>query len=346
TLAHLSKTCKQLNLVTTPHLYHRPACSNRWLLIRTLIARPDLALCVKQLHDLVLGGLVTGELDDPSVFPPEVARRFENSRFAQVIMVMARQARGNKQKVTMSLWPRLGGRTESLDMLASLCLNVELVRPSAFSSDIFVWNSPNPLMHLSHIRLPDPIGEPETKRISLALLARILTMAPHVTHLRCSLEAVQQSVELLAFPVSTHLIELTLKYSGISAPALTRLLAACPNLRAFDYDGSAHFTPPQVQEALVRHTPKLVSLGLSACIGHLSGNSLTEVMRSLAHCPSSSIWSWIFSICCLGLTMTTIGLTWAPYALSACYRPRYVRSTSTGWQMMRVFSSSSSCETR
>lgn len=49
TLAALCRTSKRVNAIATRHLYHRLACERWELLLRTLLDRPDLALCVKHL---------------------------------------------------------------------------------------------------------------------------------------------------------------------------------------------------------------------------------------------------------------------------------------------------------
>ncbi len=51
TLHRLTLTCQLLNAIATPHLYHYPLPDRWWLLVRTLIARPDLGQAVWHLFD-------------------------------------------------------------------------------------------------------------------------------------------------------------------------------------------------------------------------------------------------------------------------------------------------------
>jgi hypothetical protein len=280
-LARLGLTCRQLNAVATPHLYHRPACSNRWLLIRTLIARPDLALCVRHLCDFALGDPTMTNRLDPFFLrpvPPEVASHFEN-------LILNRFLAHREAELGWYRWER----AETLNMMASLCLNVEQIVAGALGPDMpFSWSVSNSLTRLKDLALQDW----NAGGMPLERLARIGTTAPRLTRLLFSL-AIREPFQMqpLALPTFAHLVDLTLQGSCLPAQLLPHLLAACPNLRSFAYwayvvydleEGVAHITPRQAQDVLVRHAPSLVSLTLHTIAGDTTSNSPTTVMRFLA----------------------------------------------------------------
>ncbi|KAJ4291584.1 hypothetical protein N0V88_006183 [Collariella sp. IMI 366227] len=278
-VAHLKRLCQistRLNLIATPHLYHRPACQDWWLLARTLIERPDLASHVKHLN-IDYWHYVSDHLSNP-LFSSLLAEHFSDSGLARAFEAVAH---GNSNSVW---WENEG--TESMDMVISLCPGLETLDASPVTGPgLFSFRAPpGSLPRLNRLTIghhPREIG------LNFVQLRLIASTAPRLTVLSCH-HVYQPVLDPTTPPfIFTHLAELCLSKSVLSLAALTTLLTACPHLQSFSYAAREfpqqhrlRFTPREAQNALIQHCPNLRSLSLYLCHG-LTNNSLMPPASSL-----------------------------------------------------------------
>ncbi len=265
-LLQLTRTCKLLSTVATPHLYHRPLTSRWWLLARTLVARPDLALHVRSLLDneKVRERPFAGR-EPPEAFPAEVLRRFPDSALARATDE-ERDAIVDT-RVPWQVQTSWCDSSETLDMLVSLCTAVREIdaRTRTFNTpNMFIWSAPGSLPELKHLTLRHLSLGPS---LSLNLLAQVATAGPNLT--RVALYDLKQDAGgPQIMPDMPNLVALSLWKAAVCPQSLENLLAACPNLRSFAYLSApigAHepVTRSKMARALVRAAPNLTSLVLS-----------------------------------------------------------------------------------
>lgn len=264
-LLQLTRTCKLVNAVATPHLYHHPMTSRWWLLARTLLARPDLGLHVRSLLDNdKLRHRPIAENTVLAPFPTEVQSHFADS-------ALARATEEERHAITDTSLPWRDRMTwsdssETLDMLVSLCPDVQeiiAIVGTLNTPNILIWSPQASLPNLRRFKLSK--SSPGAG-LSLNLLAQVATAAPNLTSV--ALFAVEQNASSLqTLPAMPSLVALALRDAAICSETLRKLLAVCPNLQSFTYHAAppgAHerVTRTEIAHALVGAAPNLTSLEL------------------------------------------------------------------------------------
>ena len=266
TLLRLTRTCKLLNAVATPHLYHHPLTSRWWLLARTLVVRPDLGLHVRSLldNDKVRERPFAGN-EAPESFPIEVLSRFADSALARATEE-ERDAIVDT-RVPWQVQTSWCDSSETLDMLVSLCPAVKEIdaRVRTFNTpNMFIWSAPGSLPELKHLTLRHLSLGPS---LSLNLLAQIATAAPNLA--RVTLYDVKQGADSpQTLPAMANLVTLSLWKTALCPQTLRNVLAACPKLRSFYYlsappGARETVTRSEMARALVSAAPNLTTLVLS-----------------------------------------------------------------------------------
>ncbi|KAK5662260.1 hypothetical protein OQA88_8165 [Cercophora sp. LCS_1] len=254
-LSALRLVSRRFREIATRILYHRPSTSKRWLLARTLINRPDLALHVKS---LVFPEAFTDPADVASI-PDEVKEyyRAKISEYANsldgpdgFINELARRWGGSDSFNVLVE----GNDFYHVTLLASLCANVEVVEAVAGSVEGFHFSAPGSLMkpHTLGMCHHDTEGG-----MYLGDFKSVFEAAPNLRALRCLMVAGDGEVE------TTKLEEVDLQLSALGAEALVRLLKVCPALEIFSCVaggarvGYTQFNPGHAKDALLRHAPRL-----------------------------------------------------------------------------------------
>ena len=252
-LVNLAATCKDLNAIVTPILYHQPQGhpKQRVSLLRTLDRRPDLARRVKVLR-----------LDYD--YDPDIEN--ENDR-AFILELVARY----RQPTT----PQPDADTEDdkqpddkrvdgdfrLNLLLAMCPNLE-----TFSTGLDYFYEIDLLRPASLTRLKDAyVAHRDTELgIHLESLRGLYLAAPHIETFTSYMTA---SVGREPLHLS-NLRHLRLEQSAISAGCLRALLQSCPQLESFLYEaGGAHisfeqFSVRSLRKLLLRYVPRLKHLEL------------------------------------------------------------------------------------
>ncbi len=254
-LANLAATCRVLNSVVTPILYHQPQCDpgQRIRLLRTLDRRPDLARRVKVLRlDYDCGHDSKDEHD----------RAFVLDLVARYRQPTTPPANADTEDGT------LRGRPEDkkvdgdypMNLLLAICPNVE-----KFSTGLdYFWDfnllRPASLMHLKDIY----VAHRDTELgIHLNALRGLYLAAPPIETFTCFMAAGDDSPE--PFPLA-NLRHLRLEQSAISTRCLRALLSSCPQLESFFYEaGGGLISPDQfsvtsLRKLLSRYVPRLKHL--------------------------------------------------------------------------------------
>ncbi|KAK4245248.1 hypothetical protein C7999DRAFT_34366, partial [Corynascus novoguineensis] len=253
TLAHISLASKWLNAVATPHLYHRPACSEWWPLARTLLARPDLALHVRYLYDYFQDDTFKEWVNDGDFpFPPEIARHFSTSRLAR--MALGEEVIPDYPPIREAWDFWMWESAESFDMLASLCPNVRHIPMGPIRSPHpFTYSDPRSLMRVELVEIG--LSHCKENSVDVNMLAQIATVAPRITCI--------------------------LWESNPKPEALARPLDACPNLRLLVYESlvrrwhsTTSETSYELQETIARYAPNLTSLNIYRLGGMLAAQIL------------------------------------------------------------------------
>ncbi|KAL2022207.1 hypothetical protein VTK56DRAFT_5817 [Thermocarpiscus australiensis] len=258
-LLSLCLTSRQLNSVATRHLYHRPLVRERWLLARTLVAREDLALLVRDWH--------TGNMPLAKELscPPEVETYFADQYRSWVNRQpedRALLACNSKDK-----YDRMIKRSSSfpLDILTSLCPNLETLH--AYIGDYYVsmFFPPQSLLRLQNVALRRPYSEDYNIHRDLRDFIPLFRAAPNIT--KILFHDMRGCDELgLTLDKLTHLNIRDCAFDGVS---LANILRACPNLETLEYDMGvyvfADFTPNEARDAIFRHCPNLKIFRLYIC---------------------------------------------------------------------------------
>ncbi|KAL2130911.1 hypothetical protein VTI74DRAFT_5795 [Chaetomium olivicolor] len=208
-------------------------------------------------------------------FPQEVANHFRKSHLARAL----------EQSKNMKPWSHRASmegleldweRYERVDMLASLCPNLEELEAGADRwNDVLFGLSPGSLARLRHVALTHLHWEDGR---SFAQLGQVVAVAPRLSRLICF--RVSQTVrDMERLPTFAYLTELRLYRSAVGPTALRRLLAACPQLRLFTYTaggcwiGPDQASPLDFQRAILRYVPNLVSLTLDVSYADTDNDS-------------------------------------------------------------------------
>ncbi|KAK3896919.1 hypothetical protein C8A05DRAFT_20215, partial [Staphylotrichum tortipilum] len=253
-LANLAATCKDLNSIITPILYHQPQCDPGQLisLLRTLDRRPDLARRVKVL------GL---DYDCDHDIKDEHDRAFVLDLVARYGQPTTPQADADTEDGTLRRLAedeRVDG-DYPINLLLAICPNVE-----KFSTGLdYFWDfsllRPASLMHLKDVY----VAHRDTELgIHLKALWGLYLAAPHLESFTSFMVA---DIGPEPFPLA-NLRHLRLEQSAISAGCLRALLSSCPQLESFFYEaGGGQVSPDQfsvtsLRKLLLRYVPRLKRL--------------------------------------------------------------------------------------
>jgi hypothetical protein len=292
-LAALSRTCKALNDLATPHLYHRPYChdSGYVALVRTIVQRPDLAHHVRHLRYeewTSIGRNGAPTLDNLSF---DDIRLFRNCADSYAIDGGLAPNWMDNDSVALPApdayapGTRLEREREAVlsALMVARCPNLEeLVTTTRFDDEGFFFSRPGSLPRLRTLwvaHYDDEFGS------GFENMATLLAAAPNLS--RVDARQIAGADDL---PPTTAIRELSLGDSNLEQDDLARLLAACPQLESFVYDCNSsmtqgfQFTPHEAQETLVT---SLCARKLRVLHMDLSGASYAfedpgDVMDSLA----------------------------------------------------------------
>ena len=255
-LGALCLTSRRLRDAATRPLYHRPNTKKWWLLTRTLLARPDLALQVKQLYlpdSLASPG-------DESAIPPEVLAYYKarDDAYAASLSEDQRAHRRPRDDALIS-----GNTNAEVSIVTSLCRNVEMLEAVIGYFDVFQFCAPlsMPLLHDLELAHADTEGG-----IHLGNLVPLFKAAPNLRVIQCYAVAEDEGKDLGVTLDQLRVLEL--KYSAMCAEALAFLLKACPAVETLRYVaggatvGSEQFNPSEARDVILRHGRKLKRVAL------------------------------------------------------------------------------------
>lgn len=278
-LASLCLTSRHLNSVATRHLYHRLHCNRWWLLARTLITRRDLAQVAKGMRFGNRGSV--GKKD----CPPEVLAYFEEQREAYLDGLPERMREGalSRREEEDDLYK--GNGNIQLDIMTSLCPNLETLHASISYFDAFRFCKPQSMMSLHSIVLSHADTE---YGIHLENAEPLFRAAPNITNMIFHMLASSDSLDFTLDKVTT----LDLQYSTIDGQSLVNVFMACPNLETFRYRmGGAivsyeQFTVAEARDAFLAHAPNLKSVCLDSesndqCSDEWDGSEMEDMGRML-----------------------------------------------------------------
>jgi hypothetical protein len=243
------------------------------LLARTLLARRDLAQRVRVLR---IDEWDEGVLFDPSDFSriaPEVLTYF-NPQFQAYLDSLSQEEREeiaySPSPVPLEKQPgpeddRDHSLNISVDILTSLCPNLEALYTDTADLDVFRLCTPRSMMRLQTVvvshyynRMSDTMSRTES-------LARLFRAAPNVSDI--TLHAVRKCPD--PGHALDHVRSLDLRASVLGHGELVKFFSMCPNLETFRYEAGRpstwrdHFSLPRAQDAIFAHTPRLKLLSLS-----------------------------------------------------------------------------------
>ncbi|KAK3296656.1 uncharacterized protein B0H64DRAFT_390010 [Chaetomium fimeti] len=291
-LASLCLVSRWLNATATPHLYHYLIDRNWPLLACTLLARADLAQTVKALWFHHYSDA------DKSQSSPEVAAYFAKELQAYQDGVSDER----RNEIRMWEMPDLANMFSTLystplDMVASLCPNLEAVDITPAVYDLFIFNRPNslPRLRAAAFRHWDTEGA-----IGPQSLLPFFHAAPNLTTITFHRA---NDYDGLAAPLA-QLTHLDFRRSAFGAETLAGFLASCPRLESFKYEcgganvGYGQFTLAEARDAvLARAAASLALFRLSVADDDVSVEEweeaeLLEMTRRLAERGIRFQFSW------------------------------------------------------
>jgi hypothetical protein len=151
-----------------------------------------------------------------------------------------------------------------VDIICSLCPNLEGLEAIIDYFDVFRFSAPNFMPLLRRIALSHADTE---LGIDLENVAALFRAAPNITHAvfhmvnRCS------KLDDVTLP---KLTSLEFQSSTFDEPSLVKILSVCPNLETLRYEmggasvGYEQFSIGEAQDAILAHAPNLKSLSLEA----------------------------------------------------------------------------------
>ncbi|KAK4185472.1 hypothetical protein QBC35DRAFT_503521 [Podospora australis] len=258
-LASLCQTSKWLNVIATPHLYRRPVAPSWWLLIRTLIARNDLA---DQVRDIWFMELITL---DHKLWPSEV-RVYWKACFQGL------PRSSSPENLEEFLYDENGevwtyGENPGVNLLLLLCRSAEKVQGSVTHAYSFTLCEPDSLMRLRTAILHHP-HERDYGMTSFHLNWRLFAAAPELESL-----VVRHINGCGKFPSEVWLGKLRvlhLELAALDKDDFVNILSVFPNLgkllyqfqNTMDMDEIWQCSAEEMLEAVVSHAPKLKGLVL------------------------------------------------------------------------------------
>ncbi|KAM0331366.1 hypothetical protein ACHAQA_003038 [Verticillium albo-atrum] len=273
TLAALALTCRHLNAVCTPVLYHFPTTQHiyghpsqydDYRLLNTLVLRPDLARHVRRFRSTMLGNQDTRTKAD-SLLTPEALKFYDEKRHHSCLGPLERDWWADPKRAR----PTIG---DVASLCLALCVNVEALFATMNSSQILPpFLNPGSLPRLKRISLihgdgPSlDYGDP-TRGATLARFLNVIGPAAPNTVVLTS------SACHRGWPTShllPYLKDLVIHSSLLDSNAIDSLVSACPHLERFVYisrrcsvGGSDGFTPRDGVISLFQKVPRLRSLQL------------------------------------------------------------------------------------
>ncbi|KAL2131851.1 hypothetical protein VTI74DRAFT_4539 [Chaetomium olivicolor] len=260
-LSSLCLTSRQLNLVATRHLYHRPHCERWWLLSRTLIARQDLAQLVKEMHICYEHGL---EHDGQVLFE---ALEYLKTQFR----AHANKLPGKEVLVCLQDVEHHDFLPEEhnlpVEVLTSLCPNLEILHAQVNIGDAFRFCPPHSLLRLRDVGLGHGPRHDDQFGTFLDWVAGLFRAAPNITHLVC--QRVDGCDELGL--TLKHLTSLEFRASRLDSEGLANVLSMCPNLKMLTYElgywpgvNPDQFGAVEAATTILENTPNLESFRVDA----------------------------------------------------------------------------------
>jgi hypothetical protein len=171
-------------------------------------------------------------------------------------------------------------RSQTLDMLSSLCANVqELAARGDVVYKILIWDAPGSLMGLKHVTL---VQARSRRALDLTVLSQVATTAPNLPTVK--FHPVRHTSVFdppVSLPSMAKLVKLNLPDAYVCHEAFCSILAACPNLQFFLLETNSHdFT-------VISQMMELTAVGLG-CSEQPRSPQLKVVPLSVlssGHCP-------------------------------------------------------------
>ncbi|KAK1753544.1 hypothetical protein QBC47DRAFT_386701 [Echria macrotheca] len=223
-LAVLGRTCRFFHELTARQLYRYPVVSSMakaWHLVRTLLARPDLARHVKRLS------FNNWTQADDAALPDEVvAYLTQPAKYMRI--------RGaSKTQLTQDRVSQAVARPLLIDVLLTLCPGLEnlYARFDSWSYEAFGLCTPGSLPSLTAIELYHDIKP----NFRLGALVSLLRAAPNLEELRLwNIEG--GAAEIPEDLVLEHVKTIRLRQCNIDAQTLGHVLAMCPNVELLTFE--------------------------------------------------------------------------------------------------------------
>ncbi|KAB5576156.1 hypothetical protein GE09DRAFT_1281867 [Coniochaeta sp. 2T2.1] len=278
-LASLCLTSKAMSDIATRHLYHCPPPEKWSLLARTLITSPDKAEHVRDLR--------CGQFDWPKdeVLIPDEVRAYYQERVEAYTPVVDADGDFDRERFfrDYNLAAEVHGEgwkyyndIVALDIVASLCPDVERLEATLGYFDTFFFCAPNSMTALKHVDFRHYDTE---NGVHLTNIAALFRAAPNITSMRLYALAMENSgddddddgdgepIEDLKFTLR-HVKTIDTEHSAVGAGALGAILRACPSLKALNYSaggpcvGFCQFTARQAKNMILQHAKNLESFQL------------------------------------------------------------------------------------
>lgn len=276
TLVALCVTSKFFNQIATRHLYHRPTLKKWPMLVRTLMARPDLAGQVKQLlaPDTVQSLHFTSGLHwDSEIHVPSDIEAYYDARLQEYnATALAGTQTPPTDDGTVS--PHMNLRSDYIPIVASLCPNLQKLEVEYRENDrpVLTVCKPSSLLHLIKAKVTRKF---HNWGCDFQIFRPLVEAAPNVERLVINCLSSCTWWEGMRLEKVTHL---DLMESSVGADDLAMLLDACPNLEILEYDCgilwtsedeywehdggygevfTPQFTPVQAGDVILKHAKKL-----------------------------------------------------------------------------------------
>ncbi|KAL6872360.1 hypothetical protein HDV57DRAFT_505529 [Trichoderma longibrachiatum] len=209
-LSYVSKTCRRLREIAQPVLYHYVYTTRNWHVLRSIIARPDLAAHVRGLEYL-------GHTDNHSLQDLDIVTATRDHK----------QLQENKVAIHPTC-TRLAGQPHVLELISTRLPNAEELRINM--SKMRGWDFMVDLKSIRRLRLYIDSYYVPSHRLHLA---SFLSVMPRLECLRISGDTSLQSTHL--FP--TEIRTLDLDFSEWHPSSLIPVIDCCPKLERFRYYG-------------------------------------------------------------------------------------------------------------
>jgi hypothetical protein len=242
-------TSRLLNAAATRHLYHHVPTRNWGPLARTLLASKDLARLAKSMRVSFASSHDWMNHDSPE---------FEAYVGEQLDVYLEGLSRDKREDVGRRLQrPNIfpGSSNAALDILTSLCPNLETLEAVLEYFEAFRFCRPNSLPRLHTVVLSHSDTE---SGIHLRNIQPLLSAAPNITSMTIHMSDGRPwgAGTQVTLAKLTHL---DFQCSAIDAAALVSVLTACPSLQSLKYEtggasvGHAEFTLPEARDAVLAH---------------------------------------------------------------------------------------------